>query len=277
MPIANKVTNFIRGNAKRLHGKWQKRRHLSKHRKTEPAIIRSEWSGSLTDPTEFYWRCVRFFETNQGFPDELRSHRAYFSAAGRGFGEDAFHVMWFLLFLEFKPADFLEIGVYRGQTLSLASLLQRLTSTPGQIVGISPFESIGDSVSKYRNHIDYLVDTEANFDSFHLPKPILLKAFSTDPSAKKLITSRNWDCIYIDGNHDYEVAKADWNICSTSVKPEGLIVLDDAGLNTSFEPPAFATAGHPGPSRVAAEIDRTKFCEVLQVGHNRVFQKISIG
>jgi len=26
-----------------------------------------------------------------------------------------FHVMWYLLFQEFKPANFLEIGVFRGQ------------------------------------------------------------------------------------------------------------------------------------------------------------------
>jgi hypothetical protein len=36
----------------------------------------------------------------------------------------------------------------------------------------------------------------------------------------------------------------------------------------------FATAGHPGPTRLAGEIDRKKFREILQVGHNRVFQKL---
>jgi len=32
----------------------------------------------------------------------------------RGFGENAFHTMWYLLLEEFKPATFLEIGVFRG-------------------------------------------------------------------------------------------------------------------------------------------------------------------
>jgi hypothetical protein len=183
--------------------------------------------------------------------------------------------MWFLLFTEFRFASFLEIGVYRGQILSLASLLQRLADAPGDVTGISPFESIGDSVSKYQKHLDYLTDTRANFAHFNLPEPTLLKAFSTDEAALELIKSREWDCIYIDGNHDYEVAKADWNVCATAIKPGGVIVLDDAGLSTAFDPPAFATKGHPGPSRVAAEIDRSKFGEILQVGHNRVFQKLA--
>jgi hypothetical protein len=81
--------------------------------------------------------------------------------------------------------------------------------------------------------------------------------------------------IYIDGNHDYEVASKDWELCSSHVKQDGIIVLDDAALATSFDPPAYAaTRGHPGPSRLAEEIDRSRFREILQVGHNRVFQKI---
>jgi hypothetical protein len=52
-------------------------------------------------------------------------------------------------------------------------------------------------------------------------------------------------------------------------------VLDDAGRTTSFQPPAFATAGHPGPSRVAYEMNPLQFRPILQVGHNLVFQKIA--
>jgi hypothetical protein len=81
--------------------------------------------------------------------------------------------------------------------------------------------------------------------------------------------------IYIDGNHDYEIARQDWELCSRHLSGRGVIVLDDSGLTTSFRPPAFATGGHPGPSRLAQEIDRKEFREVLQVGHNRAFQKIA--
>ncbi|MFZ4600498.1 MAG: class I SAM-dependent methyltransferase, partial [Terrimicrobiaceae bacterium] len=90
-----------------------------------------------------------------------------------------------------------------------------------------------------------------------------------------LISSHPWDAIYIDGNHDYEVAKKDWKHCAANVKIGGIIVLDDSGLSTSFRPPAFATAGHPGPSKLATEIDPRAFREILQVGHNRVFQRIA--
>jgi predicted O-methyltransferase YrrM len=79
--------------------------------------------------------------------------------------------------------------------------------------------------------------------------------------------------IYIDGNHDYEFVRQDWEACSRSVRPGGVIVLDDSGLTTPFRPPVTASAGIAGPSQLAREIDRSRFPEVLQVGHNRVFQK----
>jgi hypothetical protein len=62
-------------------------------------------------------------------------------------------------------------------------------------------------------------------------------------------------------------------VCSRNLKVGGVIVLDDSGLTTAFRPPRFATGGHPGPSQLAQEINRQQFREVLQVGHNRVFQK----
>jgi hypothetical protein len=181
--------------------------------------------------------------------------------------------MWFLLVQEFRPVHCLEIGVYRGQALSLMALLQRRLGVAGTVTGISPFTSAGDAVSRYREGVDYLEDTLANFRHFGLAEPAWCKAFSTDPAAQALVRGRAWDCIYIDGNHDLEVVRADWALCAEHARPGGLIVLDDSGLTTSLRPLAFATRGHPGPSQLAAEVDRNRFAEILQVGHNRVFQK----
>jgi Methyltransferase domain len=231
----------------------------------------AEWPRSLSDPTAFYFDCFNCFHTT--LPRHLVKHRQYFRRSGRGFGEDAFHVMWYLLYREFQFQHFLEIGVFRGQVLSLISLLQK--GSDGKVCGISPFLPVGDSVSRYSNRVDYFDDTLANFRAHNLPTPELLKAYSTDQSALEKIASRQWDCIYIDGNHDYEIVSADWAECAAAVKPGGLIVLDDAGLTTSYTPPPFATRGIAGPSQIAQEIDRNSFKEILQVGHNRVFQKIS--
>jgi len=268
-----KLIRFIRGRWQAWRLQVAQRRLSRQFSETADEITRAQWNDSLQNPTEFYRRCFHYFHAR--LPKAVRAHRAYFESGRRGFGEKTFHVMWFLLFREFSPESFLEIGVYRGQTLSLAALLAGHFKINCFVQGVSPFSSAGDSVSKYRRNIDYYEDTVKNFARFSLSAPALLKAFSTDEAARKLIASRTWTFIYIDGNHDYEIARADWNLCAAHLQPGGLIVLDDSGLNTQFVPPIFATAGHPGPSKLAQEIDRKTFREILQVGHNRAFQKIS--
>ncbi len=264
--------SFLKGWFNVQRQKRVKRAILKQMDSAALEIQRSDWRDSLSHPTEFYLRCFGFFHLQ--LPISLKEHRAYFSQSRRGFGEDAFHVMWFLLFREFRPLNFLEIGVYRGQTLSLAAMLQQQNSLKPAVTGISPFESAGDSVSRYRRDVDYFQDTLINFQQFDLPAPELLKAYSTDERAADMISSQRWDCIYIDGNHDYEIVLQDWQNCAQALADGGIIVLDDSGLTTEYQPPIFSTEGHPGPSRMAQEIDRSKFREILQVGHNRVFQKI---
>lgn len=207
-------------------------------------------------------------------PKWLKEHRDYFSKDKRGFGEDAFHAMWYFIFNEFKPQQVLEIGVYRGQTISLFSLLASKFGFESEIHGISPFTSAGDKVSVYLKELDYENDVKINFSYFKLPSPILHKGFSTDVEMIKIIESKQWDLIYIDGNHDYEVAKQDFKICSKNIKNGGLIVIDDASLNTGYKPAFYSTAGHPGPSKVASEINLNSFEEIFSVGHNRIFRKI---
>jgi hypothetical protein len=270
--ILAQIRAFLGGKRQQFHARHALREVLLQRSVDDSDL--ADWQRSLSDPSGYYCDCVRYFHGPM-FPESLKNHRRYFQGHRRGFGEDAFHVMWWLLFQQYRPGQFLEIGVYRGQTLSLASLLQETMGISGQVVGISPFDTSGDQVSSYLHGIDYLDDTLINFAHFGLVKPELIRAFSTDSAAVARISSGNWDAIYIDGNHDYEVAKADWDICALSCAIGGVIVLDDASLTTDYIPPSFATGGHPGPSRVAAEIDPTRFREVLRVGHNRVFERIT--
>ena len=265
------LRSWVGGRLHHWRAERARQRALSLPLDLPPEIQPSDWPDSLRDPTRFYLRCFQYF--HRTLPEPLREHRRYFSEAGRGFGEEAFHVLWHLLVRELQPVSFLEIGVYRGQIISLIALLQQLHKLQGQVYGISPFLPAGDTVSRYRDDIDYLQDTLVNVERFSLPRPHLLRAFSTDASARQLVSGQPWDLIYIDGNHDYEVVRADWDLCSAQVRQGGVIVLDDSSLSTSYRPPAFATPGHPGPSRLAGEIDPTRFQEILQVGHNRAFQK----
>lgn len=200
--------------------------------------------------------------------DALKRHRSYFSS-GRGFGEDAFHSMWYQIFKEYRPKEILEIGVFRGQTLSLFSMLGRLFEIDSNIFGISPLVSGNDEVSNYPVEIDYAKDIESHFKFFKLPEAKILKAYSTDKAAIQLIESKKWDLIYIDGSHDYDVVKNDYEVCKRSLAPNGIIVFDDSSLYYDFDK---SFKGHPGPSKLVKEVVSNEMEFLIGVGHNNVFR-----
>jgi hypothetical protein len=206
-------------------------------------------------------------------PQPLREHRTYFSQERRGFGEDAFHAMWYLLLREFHPCHCLEIGIYRGQTISLWALTSRLVGFECDLDGISPFSSSGDENSVYVGGIDFLADTRASFARFSPLTPHFVKAFSTDEVAKDFIASKRWNLVYIDGNHDYDVALSDYRICRDNLAPGGLLVLDDSSLYSGYCAPLFAFPGHPGPSRVLQDFAMKELEFIGAVGHNNVLRK----
>ena len=65
---------------------------------------------------------VKFYKFD---PRWLRSRRSYFKQENRGFGEDSFHSYWLSLIETYKPLRLLEIGVYRGQIISLWALIAK--------------------------------------------------------------------------------------------------------------------------------------------------------
>ena len=210
----------------------------------------------------------------QHLPWQFVEHRKYFSKNSRGFGEDAFHSMWYLLFSEFKPVNCLEIGVYRGQVLTLWGLLTKHLNYRCDIGCISPFSSAGDSVSKYIDTVNYLDDTLVNHQYFNLETPEICVEFSTSEKAKLFISQKKWDLIYIDGSHDYDIVCQDFESSLNNLAPNGIIVMDDSSLYFDYPPKEGTFAGHPGPSRVAKEIAQNKLNMLGGVGHNNIFQKI---
>jgi hypothetical protein len=205
-------------------------------------------------------------------PKEIQEHRRYFESGNRGFGEDALHAMWFALLREYRPVNCLEIGVYRGQVLSLWALIAKNLGFKLDAVGISPFSNAGDSVSDYDADLNYYADTLEAHDKWGLRHPLLLKALSNDPEAKEMIGGRKWDLAYIDGNHDYDIAIQDYRCCRDALAPNGLLVLDDSSLGTEYTPRSFSFGGHPGPSRIAHDHASKDLKFIAAVGHNNVFQ-----
>lgn len=204
--------------------------------------------------------------------DDLKSHRSFFKQDQRGFGEDAFHPMWHFIINEYKPKECLEIGVYRGQTISLWALIAKLNGLELNTYGITPLSPIGDSVSVYLKNLDYKKDIIGSFNKFSLTQPKLIKTLSTSNTAKNFIRSIKWDLIYIDGSHEESVVKNDYNIAKMSLSKKGILVFDDSSLYLNYHPRATSFAGHPGPSKIVKDFVMHELNHIATIGHCNIFQ-----
>jgi predicted O-methyltransferase YrrM len=211
-----------------------------------------------------------FLNSYKQLPTEFIKHREYFSQ-GRGFGEDAFHAMWYYLFEQYKPKNVLEIGVFRGQTISLFELLSRHFEYEADVWGLSPLGPVNDSVSQFPTNVEYEQDIALNYAFFDLGTPKLLKASSIEKKARQFIKSRKWDLIYIDGNHDLPYVISDYMNCAEALTDNGLMVIDDSSLNRNFSRPG-SFKGHVAPSEIVDKLGVNEFDLILSVGHNNVLR-----
>lgn len=175
--------------------------------------------------TEDYHKHINesFIEFVNG-DSKLKASRDYVETNICGFGERSFWWLWKLILAELpvKPL-LLEIGVFRGATLSLWKLLK-----PYAIVtGITPLDSSGGVWES-----NYADDIKKIHDDFNLPQPCILKGRSDDPKIITGASSFLYEVIYIDGDHSYEGALHDLNTYSPLVKVGGFLVIDDAACRT---------------------------------------------
>jgi len=216
----------------------------------------------------------RYFENQFRFnsPQFLWKHNWYFKQSARGFGEPAFHAAWLQVFEDFKPKKCLEIGVYRGQTISLWSLLSKKMGFDCNIFGITPLAAVGDSVSQYLE-IDFAADIQLNFDQFKLKSAVIFNQLSTTKEATEFIANGEWNLIYIDGSHDYKDVLSDYLNAVSGLALNGLIVMDDSSLFLEQVKGYGAFQGHPGPSKICVEYASVQLEHVLSVGHLNFFRK----
>jgi hypothetical protein len=255
----------------------------------DPKKVQQAITLDPTNPEFRYWLAILYLSGGAGEPSEAVSslqkaiqlnpnHAKYWlSLANACFitGDQACAARGFEQAVKLAPMKpGIEIGVYRGQVISLWALLARHLNYTIEIHAVSPFTPAADSCSTYSDEVDYLADTIRNFEYFGLALPTFHVGLSTDSPISRFIGDTSWDIAYIDGSHELEVANADFLACSQSMKPGGIIVFDDASLFTDYRPPRWSFGGHPGPSRVADRVDPTCFREILGVGHNRAFLRL---
>ncbi|MBC7879713.1 MAG: class I SAM-dependent methyltransferase [Anaerolineae bacterium] len=228
----------------------------------------------------------------------LKSHRDWVEENKFGFGERAFHYMWVLILDDinncFGKINACEIGVYKGQIISLWSLIAKNCNYAIDITAISPFEGNVLPVSKISRKIKQLISkkfrndlTSANFYgdanysqlctnifekfSCNFEEVTKLVGYSTDPDIIAQSKNHRFNILYIDGDHSFDVSRSDVENYAPLVVPNGILVMDDASMDLEMSAPY---KGLPGPSKSAKLLSEMGFENILNVNHNRVFRKL---
>ncbi len=202
-------------------------------------------------------------------PKKYKRHRQFFRSDQRGFGEDAFHAVWKYVFSKYKPSSCLEIGVYRGQTISLWKMIQIDMKIDGCIQGLTPLSSIDDAVSEYVE-INYYDDISKNYAFFDLGSPNIVQGMSTNEAVKREFAADSYDLVYVDGGHDYETVLNDYTFSLKILKHGGVLCFDDSSLYFETEG---KFKGHPGPSAVVTQFALKELDYLFTAGHLNFFRK----
>jgi hypothetical protein len=227
----------------------------------------------------------------------LKTHRDLIEQNGWGYGDRAFHYMWYLLLLDLaqerRLINCLEIGIFKGQIISLWSKIAKEMHIDLSITGISPFEGNVNITSRYWRRFrsifdvnyrkmsrvgnlhpkaDYLSIIKEVYSTFDvdLDGVNLIKGFSNESEVIGRVEKTEFDLIYIDGDHSYEGARFDILTYAPLIRDGGYLVMDDAAF---FLPGNSYWKGFESVSRAVEEIPGLGFMNVLNVGHNRIYKK----
>lgn len=203
----------------------------------------------------------------------LKAHRDWVEFNQYGFGDRPFHYVWKML-VDQMPHDFsfLEIGVFKGQVLSLVALLAQREKKDAAIFGITTLTNTPDKRCSYPIG-DYLNWIMSIYSKFGLPwETTLWDGESNEPDVVAEATARIFDIVYIDGGHDYETIAHDLKTYGPRTKPEGFLVIDDSSnlLNIGSCWPGLEEVSQA--VRDILEPD-TRFRHLFACGHLRVFQR----
>ncbi len=228
----------------------------------------------------------------------LANHRRHVETNQLGFGDPAFHAMWASLLVaagnRFGTVRALEIGVFKGQVISLWALLARMYGLNVEISALGPlagqprpqstlFTKIRYRLSRhFREQIDnanfyadedYAAIIRAHFSQHGLDFNAVKvhRGFSTDPVLLQTLANETFHLIYVDGDHSYAGALHDFKTFAAKIPAGGWLIADDAGGDL---PGTTFWKGHEAVTRAVQIMPSLGFKNILNVGHNRIFERI---
>lgn len=206
----------------------------------------------------------------------LKEHRDFVEQHAFGFGERCFLWMWKLIVdtFEGKPFNFLEIGVYKGQILSLI----RMLSDTAKIYGVTPLDTSGGMPEEnYRlliETIHNILDIRKDYRLFEG------RSDNMDVLNKVSTEVCDIDVLYIDGGHSRAEARHDILTYGRLVPVGGYMVIDDCACRIKHPMDSGYFMGiHPVCSAVDEILppygNSDEWIHIGSIIHNRIWQRVA--
>ena len=138
-------------------------------------------------------------DTFRGWLDPLAAQAMYGLTVGRG-----------------QPTVVVEIGTFCGKSAAVFGLA--VERHGGRVYTIDSYVGVG-------NHVTTLEEVEANLASVGVLKSVMV--IKGDSVALADAWTLPFDVLYIDGAHDYESVRADFDAWVPFLVPGGLLLMDD--------------------------------------------------
>jgi hypothetical protein len=232
-----------------------------------------EYSNEWVDTPDFHSFIKESFTDFVNNEPKLKKHRDFVEGNAFGFGERCFGWLYKLMVDEMpNEFKFLEIGIFRGSTLSLFKLLADISSKKVKRYGVSPMDS-----SDGHWDSDYFADVVTIHQQFNLKKDYTIyHGSSTDAKIiEKSKSTEQYDILYIDGSHKYEDVVSDLANYPQMVKQGSYLLIDDACNDMKMEWGFFQ--GIEPVTRAVLEWEKTEIGQefefVFNVIHNRLYKR----
>lgn len=211
----------------------------------------------------------------------LKEHRDWVVQNNHGYGNRALHWMWNLL-VKSMPHEwkFLEIGVFKGQTISLVSLLNEVHKKDGLVFGVTPLDETGAPGEHPVDDYEYRIGQIYAQFGLDMNDLMIIEGLSQSETVVNATKGFGpFDIVYIDGGHSYDIVFKDLVNYAPMVRLDGFLVIDDASCDLTI-PDGLIRMNWRGIPDVCAALndwlDTTDdFEHLFAIGHNRVFRRVN--
>lgn len=201
----------------------------------------------------------------------LKAHRDFVEQNVFGFGERSFQWLHKLI-VDDMPANFsfMEIGVFKGQILSLYKMLALAAGKNVTRYGVTPLSTAGGVWES-----DYKRDIELIHETFMLEKDYqILVGLSTDPEIIQQAQAISVDVLYIDGGHDYATVVSDIVNYIPLIKAGGYLIIDDCANDMSMPWGYFTGIQEVTDATGSIMNNHPDYEFQFNVVHNKIWRKI---